>query len=211
MLLRAFVQLNYTGPDIQTESALETLELFETVEPSLYEFLEVDGIKLDKRVKAPGLLLTAKYLMASALSNNRSAWPFLLIWRYRIDFLHQKMLQSRSWTLSRNLKYYADEYVNWYNSHGFIELLRDVHVSFICEISEMLIYYYDGILSDTFIKLAQEMLGLTVKHEGKHLIFEQFTMDFGVFKTLAKIFFTSPKAKWDFEHSSNGHHCRRQL
>lgn len=175
-LLRLFVQLNYTGPDITSPELSDKLEKLslERLSPEkksiLLPYLELDGIEHESSCRTPILLLLAKHFISS-LKNEQELWPFYVIWRFRIEFLHQRALLRRSASLARKLKFFADQYIQWRRAcedsgNPLGGDLADIDVVFLCEISEMLVYYHDSFLSERFLNEAKTLLGINIDFTG---------------------------------------------
>lgn len=170
ILIRLFIQANYTGPDFDsdTQERLDILESFVTgnygdeLDDILYA-----GKERDTHVKYPMLLLVSEYFF-SCLKNLTEAWPYYLIWKFRLVFLHQKILTERDPFFQQRLKFLADSFLTWrklecHKSPDFDEL----EVLFLAEIAEMLNYYFDGMLSKRFLYEGLHLAGIGLKFTGE--------------------------------------------
>lgn len=172
-LTRLFVQLNYTGPEIDSKEIGDKLQTLENLMKTKHgkevnEKLLINGAELESHVLHPYLLVLADQFF-TAMETHVLAWPFYLIWQFRVKFLHQKMLTRRSTWICQVLKFYGESYTQWSlrEEHKMSGKLLYVHASFLCEIAEMLNYYYDAMLSEKYIQEAIKELQITVEYTGK--------------------------------------------
>lgn len=170
-LLRLFIQLNFTGPEISMESVAFLQLTAKFCRADIEAELEVDGIEVEHGLKGTVLLPLASHFLRYA-NLQKLGWPAYLIWRFRILYLHQRALSRRSMSLCTMMKYLADLYINWMQNEDHYQLisgtlLAEAHGSFLCEIAEMLVYYYDSLLADKLLEQATKALGVMVEFTGK--------------------------------------------
>lgn len=144
-LIRLFVQLNSTGPSLEfrrdgtSPISWTTKTVFEELD--FTSKLEVDGYETNELSVLPQLLIMAQEFLKSN-SGRPDLWIGKLHgwWSIRARFLHQKLLDGRSVTLAGYIGSAASVIQTQMES---FEGDRDLKTLWLCEQSDIHLYYYD--------------------------------------------------------------------